>query len=149
MAKSQTPTHTQTQSERDRHTYTRHTPTADLHPYLVEVIIYSCGWKCTTKEFEFTQNLHEFERIRATWENFSKLFFKFLKLGGYIKILNSWQKIEISEIDPLPYYYGRVGPQKLNLRWKFRLLSRWLKQKDMGKILNIFNQIIVIIVAFH
>ena len=26
-------------------------------------------WKSLTKKFEFNQNLHEFERIRAIWEN--------------------------------------------------------------------------------
>ena len=43
------------------------------------------GWKSLTKRFEFTQNMNEFERIRAIWRTFqkvSKLFFKFLELRG-------------------------------------------------------------------
>ena len=39
------------------------------------------------KKLEFTQNLNEFERIRAIWEKFSEIFkiiFKFLKLGVII-----------------------------------------------------------------
>ena len=37
------------------------------------------GWKSLTKKVEFTQNLHEFERTRATWENIlesSKIIFQ-------------------------------------------------------------------------
>ena len=39
------------------------------------------------KKFEFIQNLHEFERIRAILENFSensKIVFHVFKLGGVI-----------------------------------------------------------------
>ena len=32
------------------------------------------GWKSLTKKFEFTQNVHEFERIRAIWENIIESF---------------------------------------------------------------------------
>ena len=50
------------------------------------VIINWGGWKSLTKKFEFTQNLHEFERIRAILANFQKVstsFLKFLRLGGH------------------------------------------------------------------
>ena len=30
------------------------------------------GWKSLTKEFEFTQNMHEFERIGAIMDTFSE-----------------------------------------------------------------------------
>ena len=33
------------------------------------VIVNRGGWKSLTRKFEFTKNLHEFERITAIWEN--------------------------------------------------------------------------------
>ena len=40
----------------------------------LRVIINWGGWKSLTKKFEFTQNLDEFERIRAIWENILESF---------------------------------------------------------------------------
>ena len=57
-----------------------------LKNYKLGVVIINWGrWKNLTKRFEFTQNLHEFERIRATLKNYKKdpkSFSNFLKLGG-------------------------------------------------------------------
>ena len=43
------------------------------------------GWKSLTKKFQFTQNLHKFERIRAIWGKISeslKIIFQICKIGG-------------------------------------------------------------------
>ena len=48
-------------------------------------------WNISEKKFEFTQNLHEFERIRAILEKLSEIskifhFSFFLKLGCHNKL---------------------------------------------------------------
>ena len=45
-----------------------------LKNHKLGVIMNWGGWESPTKKFEYTQNLHRYERIREIWENISESF---------------------------------------------------------------------------
>ena len=64
------------------------------------------GWKSLTKNYEFTQNLHEFERIRAIWENISESF------QNYCSNFLNGKKSKFRKLTPPPpYYYGQENEE--------------------------------------
>ena len=64
------------------------------------------GWESLTKKFEFTENLHEFKRIRVVI--LKKKFQNHNKLKCLVKIV-------ISEIDPPTITVGRVHENDIRL----------------------------------
>ena len=72
------------------------------------------------KKFEYTQNLHEFESIRAIWKTFqkvSKLIFKFFQLKCLVKSRNfrNWPPTTIIQ---LAAEYGYTPTTYLRYWWE-------------------------------
>ena len=66
------------------------------------------------EKFEFTQNQHEFERMRAIWENVIesfKIIFQISQMGGeggYNKLKWLCRKSKFRKLTPLTITVGRV-----------------------------------------